>query len=258
MRNNILLTFLLVFSGLLLFPGHAYPEEKPFGKVLNKRDILKLKGYDKSLPASERSCGMYLDISESIYKGEKSKSHFLSLRNSYARCPFYDPYGEDTLRSMAEFREKVQGGDPVEGTKALRAYKSLLKNHIANLAVVEMAYKIAKEDTRFGSADFFREVKKLIVESLRDPFKDGTEPSRAIQIITMAEQDYVIRHAGGKLVKEELLEDSDKFYYVLDFVKEKARQEFTIYLDVSMPMIVMRTQQREAEKAQKMEALGAQ
>lgn len=248
--HKILLGILILTLALSLpVSGASAGEAKKFS---SKREYMNWKNKNKKIPPSERSCGIYLEQVSLIYKGARPKNYFRNLRSMYARCTFYDPFSEDTLRNLAELYEKAIGDDPVEAPKALRTYKSLVQRHLANLAVVTMALDMAREDSRFGNPDLFQEVQSMIIESLKTTTRDGSEPSMAIEIITTGEQDYIVANSGGKLVDSELIEQNGVFYYALDFEDEENGEKFSMFLDVSTPMIVTRTRQQQAEKEERL------
>lgn len=228
--------------------------DKP--RFTSKRDYLNSKKKDATIEPSERSCGLYLDQIENVYKGARPTNYFKSIRAMYARCTFYDPFSEDTLRTMAELREQAKGSDPVESAKALRSYKNIVRRHLANLDVVRMALQIAEEDARFGDVQFFREVRSMITESFKTSIQDGSEPSKAIDIVTMGEQDYIIANTDAKLLESEFIDDNGTFYYALDFEASEGKGKFSIFLNVTTPMRVIRARQKEAEKKQNLNVLG--
>ena len=73
----------------------------------------------------------------------------------------------------------------------------------------------------------------------------------------MAEQDYIIASAGGELIDSELIEDDGLFYYALDFQEEGSNYKFSIFLDVTTPMTVIRRRQEEAEKQKQLNVFGS-
>lgn len=257
----MVIDFRNIASGALIAAATLYGLATPAfagpGDIMTKRQYLQSQNQEKIITPSERSCGLYLDQVDKIYKGNRPKNQFKGFRLMYSRCTFYDPFAEETLRNMAELREKAQGDDPVESSRALRSYKSTVRRHLVNLDVINMALEIAKEDSRFGDVDFLREVKSMITHSLKDTFRDGTEPAKAIEIVTVAEQNYIIANAGGKLIDSEMINESGIYYYALDFQSEENGEKFAIFLDVSTPMIVTKTRQEEAEKQQDLNVLGA-
>lgn len=248
--HKIVLGILILTLALSLPVSSASAAEPK--RFNSKREYINWKNKNKKIPPSERSCGIYLEQVALLYKGARPKNYFRSLRSMYARCTFYDPFSEDTLRSMAELYEKARSEDTAEASKALRSYKSLVQRHLLNLAVVTMALDMAREDSRFGNADLFEDVRSMIIESLKTTTRDGSEPSVAIEIITTGEQDYIVANAGGKLVESELIEENGIFFYALDFEDEETGERFSMFLDVSTPMIVTRTRQQQAEKEERM------
>ncbi|MCL4679616.1 MAG: hypothetical protein KJ017_13590 [Alphaproteobacteria bacterium] len=253
--HKVKIGLFVTVAALCAMHSAAFAGSSP-ANTMTKRQYLESQNKEKVITPSERSCGMYLDQVDKIYKGARPKRQFRAFRLMYTRCTFYDPFIEETLRDMAEAREKAIGDDPIESSRALRNYKNIVRRHLVNLGVVNMALEIAKEDSRFGNPDFFREVRAMIIESLKGSFRDGSEPATAIEIVTMAEQDYIIANAGGKLLENELIKESGIYYYALDFEEEGTNKKFSIFLDVSTPMIVAQTRQQEAEKEQNLNVLG--
>ncbi|MCB1592236.1 MAG: hypothetical protein KDI90_07270 [Alphaproteobacteria bacterium] len=257
--RNIALALFLVTTVLC---AGALSANADSSKIWTKRDRLKQEKLKQSATPSERACALYLDNMDKLYKGksvdiEIIEGRFKGLRKQYVRCTFYDPFSEPILKEMAALREEVLGSDPLQAAKAMKAYKNLVRRHLANLAVVQMALEIAREDSRFGSPEFYSDVRGFIRNSLRDKRHDGSEPSKAIEIMTMAEQDYIIASAGGELIDSELIEDDGLFYYALDFQEEGSNYKFSIFLDVTTPMTVIRRRQEEAEKQKQLNVFGS-
>lgn len=200
-----------------------------------------------------RACKKYEESVEDHYidKG-KRENNLLSLRIMYARCPYYDPYSENTLRVLIGLHEKAKGDDPKESLEALRGYKELLRKHTANLEVLQFALDVSKEDSRFGNQDFFRNMIKMLRQSIKSSVSDGTDPSRAIPIFTLSEQRYILSQIDGTLEKNEIIEQEGRVYSLYDFLDGSDHRRFTVFFDLTTPMAVMKTWQAEAEKREKL------
>ena len=113
--------------------------------------------------------------------------------------------------------------------------------------------EISREDSRYGDPDFFREVKKMITESLTEKKGDGTELYRPVKITTMGEQDYIVSKQDGKVEKSEIIEANGIFYNIYDFVASDKKTRYSLFLDITTPMSAIKSRSKELEKSRKLD-----
>ncbi|QQS57961.1 MAG: hypothetical protein IPN28_03860 [Alphaproteobacteria bacterium] len=248
MLNKFGLT-MLVFLGMALWPIPSFAQEES----VPLQPTLQAPQYPDVLPYSELACKNYEEKISYIYKGSRRSSTMGPLRVMYSRCPYYDPFGEETLRSMLKLSEMAKSKDPLEAINSIKDYKNLVRKHLANLSVVQMAMEISREDSRYGDPDFFREVKKMITESLTEKKGDGTELYRPVKITTMGEQDYIVSKQDGKVEKSEIIEANGIFYNIYDFVASDKKTRYSLFLDITTPMSAIKSRSEELEKSRKLD-----
>ncbi len=208
--------------------------------------------YPDVVPYSDLACKNYEKAVKNIYQGSRDSNFMGPVRLLYARCPYYDPYGEEVLREMLDLSEKAKSDDALMAVNKMKEYSNLVRKHLANLAVVQMAWEISRDDSRFGDPDFFKQVKKMITGSLTEKNVDGSELSRPIKITTLGEQDYIVSKQEGKVEKSEIVEANGIYYNIYDFVAPDNKTRHTLFLDITTPMSVIKNRNEEIEKNKKL------
>lgn len=248
MVNKKALINIIFFGMAVLWPLSGFSQNNA-----PLHPTLQAPQYPDVIPYAKLACNNYEEAVKSIYDGARDAKFMGPVRVLYSRCPQYDPFGDDVLREMLVLSEKAKSNDPLEAANTMKEYKNLVRLHLANLAVVQMAWEISREDSRFGDPDFFREVKKMITGSLTEKNQTGTELNRSIKITTFAEQDYIVSKQEGKLEKSEIIEANGVFYNVCDFVAPDNKKRFTLFLDITTPMAVIKARNDELEKKKKLD-----
>ncbi|MCB1680835.1 MAG: hypothetical protein KDI61_08600 [Alphaproteobacteria bacterium] len=249
MPIRLSLLAVLTLCTLTVSAGIAAAQDK--SAPLPGNPILVAPSYPDVLPFSKVACMNYEEKVDAIYKGQHATNFMIPVRLLYTRCPYYDPYGDDTLREMLKLVEAAKGDDPMAAVDAMKDYKALVRKHLGNLDVVKMALQISKDDSRFGNPDFFRDVRKMITGSLEDVNHTGLDLNKPIQITTFAEQNYMVAKQKGRVENNEIVETGGAYYNIYDFIGPD-KKNFSLFLDITYPVLAMKNRKEEEEKKKKL------
>lgn len=234
--------------------GHqAFAQGYDVQDLLNARKEALAKRKQGSAAVSDRACDGYEKGVEAILTANANVSNLENLRLSYARCPYYDPYGDLTLTKLVELSKEIEGDDTSRSIKALREYKAIIKRHLANLDVVLMALSNSRKDSKYGEPSRLQKIKQALTKSIINEYKDGTRPDKAITIVTMAEQGYILGQQKAKKIDNELVESAGSFINIYDLASEADGRKYTLFFDVTLPILASRNKLAETTKSREIE-----
>ncbi len=233
---------ILLFLSFCTFTFLSYSDVAGAAASIRKTSIRK----SMQERFSEKACQNYEKMVGELYKMEDRPNIYVAIRRGYVRCSYYDPFGSDTLYKLLKLVDEVNNDkDPQLSMQALRKYKELVKRHIGNLDVVLFAEDMSKTNFRFGRPDFFKKIKDGIVKDIYRKGVDGRSPEKAFRIVTYAEENYILAHEKGKLLHSKLYDVGGVYYNVHDFIDMKKKRRFSLYVDVSIPIRVVKAAQED-------------
>ncbi len=244
----------IVFAAALMIGmGTAYQSGLAQGVMDNGRPQLKksAKYNDRNYKFDEKACEVYKKYVERMYRTEQiAINYFTALRNTYARCEFYDPFAEKTIGALLELVEKTRSTDAETVITALNDYKQTIRRHTANLTVINFAIDFAKEDPRLGNLRLLEFIREGIITNLGASGDNGRFPNSAFDVITLGEEDYLLSLQKGEIVNQEMgVLSGDRYYNVYDFQTDMGAREFTIFVDVTVPIKAIQSANQEEEES---------
>jgi len=251
----LFLAFSFYLSALVMY----LPSQPALAQGYDMQDLIKArkealaKRKQSSVAVSDRACEGYEKGVDGILTSNADLNNLENLRLSYARCPYYDPYGDATLSKLVDLSKQIEGDDTNRSIKALREYKAIIKKHLANLDIILMALSNSRKDSKYGDPSGLQKIKQALTKSITNEYKDGTSPEKAITIVTMAEQGYVLGQQKAKKIDNELVESEGSFINIYDLASEKDGRKYTLFFDVTLPILASRNKQAETVKRQQIE-----
>lgn len=156
--------------------------------------------------------------------------NFQALRLSYARTPDYKPYAPDNNAKDAAF-------DAIKNknlTGALKFAEAALETNYVDLDV-HLLCKIAYRETGNSEKEAFHtSILKGLVNSLYNS-GDGSTPEKAMTVISVAEEYFVLNANGLKPVKTKTLTVNGHDYDGIDAENKKTGERKTVYFNTDIP-----------------------
>lgn len=161
---------------------------------------------------------------------------FGRFRSRYVSTSQYDAFGDNVIEQMLSQAYKMQNSDNERAAVvALLAYKKLVTDHLANVAVVVQALSLSRTDRRFGNPKFFLWVRDGLMQSVIKS-GDGLSLTTAYDALTLGEESLLISSLNLKLIKTDLRK-SGLTYYNMHAVEDMANGEnFTLFVNISRPL----------------------
>lgn len=155
---------------------------------------------------------------------------FLALRLAYTRTQDYKPYGADDSAKDAAFNalNKKNYGE------AVRLAQSALEKNYVDLDVhllCRVAYREMGNSERYA---FHSSVLQGLVGSLYAS-GDGTTPEKAIVVISVPEEYFIINAKGFKSIKTGTFAANGHDYDRMDVEGRKTGEKRTLYFNIDIP-----------------------
>jgi len=116
----------------------------------------------------------------------------------------------------------------------LDEYYSLLKNHIAHIAVIGRAIDLSLEDKKLGPTNTLKHIEKGLFDSIVNT-ADGLSPESAFDVITLAEENAILRQKKYPVLEIEHLERGASHYNIFKILTEDG-YEGALFTNVTKPM----------------------
>lgn len=168
--------------------------------------------------------------------------NFMELRAQYYQSRFYDPLAQKPVEEMQRLAYLVQTDkNPNKVVGALADYNSILRTHIANIAVVSQALSLSRQDARFGDTKQLERIKKGLFDSVLVS-GDGMSLQGAYDVITMDEEIMLMRHLNYDVQKVEPVESGIIFYNMHFVIERGTDHTFVIFVNTTIPMTYLERQ----------------
>jgi hypothetical protein len=178
------------------------------------------------------------DITEPEYysmvrqlKNNDLKVDFNALRMSYTKTKDYQPYGGDNSKTTNSAYESLSKKD--YKTAAKLAETVLEKNFVDLDAhfICQIAYRELGSLTKYS---FHRNILKGLVNSLYAS-GEGSSPEKAIVVISVREEYFLMNANGLKKIKQSLIKANDHRYDKMEVESKKNGGKKILYFNVDIP-----------------------
>lgn len=231
------LFLILLCVGVFSYSGVVHAQSSEQNQIDNtpnitKREIEKWKrGVDKRDAAYKEQVSRLRERNADFFPGAVQ-----SLRSLYAYTSFYTPFSDALIDQMTEHAYVVETSkDSVEINRNLNRYRTILNLHIVNMGVLDFAITMARVNPKFGSSQYYENIRKYILDKIETPENDGLSPQTAFHIISQQEEIHMLSRIGGDVGKSEIYDVNGIFYNVYDVTLENG--DFTqIFMNVTQPI----------------------
>ena len=162
-------------------------------------------------------------------KNNDMSVNFLTLRMSYTRTPDYKPYGDSEARkaAFAALNRKDFAG-------ALRSAQTVLETNYVDLDI-HLLCRIAYRETGNTAKEAFHvSVLRGLVSSIYNS-GDGSSPEKAMVVISVPEEYFVMNANGLSLLKQKSMTVNGHDYDAMDVENKKTGEKKTMYFNVDIP-----------------------
>lgn len=175
-------------------------------------------------------------MAEKALAGDTAKFSFRDLRSFYVGTRQYAPSSENIVRQLVTHAYMITQGDNAQiMEQSLQSYNDLIRDHLANIGVVDQALSLSLQDPVFGDPEFFTWLREgLIAELLRSG--DGKTPRGAYDIITMEEEGYLLAALGVQPGAVETSHSGKKYYNMHSVTDADTGEEFVLFIDATRPL----------------------
>lgn len=174
---------------------------------------------------------------------------FGPLRSYYTQTAHYDPLGDKTRQEMLGLAYKMQNENDAGKREAAAAdYQNLVLQHLAHIDMITQALALAREDQIYGDPAFFEWVRAGLIKDLLGS-GDGTSLHRAYDVVTLAEEEILIRQLRLRLLKTESAEQGGVYYSMYQVEDGPGREPYWIFINTTQPMAFLEDQKRRQGKS---------
>lgn len=164
------------------------------------------------------------------------KFNWMRFRREYSQTRQYDPMGTETIDKLHKLAFTLDTTKNANEYKAaLSAYQNLIMEHMAHLGVVMEALALSKTHERYGDPKFYRWLKHGLIRNVMIS-GDGYTLQGAYDVITIAEETILFNYLGMRQVSTVSNQEYQKYYNMHSTVLLKDGQEYTIFVNTSIPM----------------------
>jgi hypothetical protein len=162
-------------------------------------------------------------------KNNDMSVNFQTLRMSYTRTPDYKPYGGRDAKNdaFAALNKKDFAG-------ALKFAQTLLDTNYVDLDI-HLLCRIAYRETGNTEKEAFH---TSVVRGLANSIfasGDGSSPEKAMVVISVPEEYFVINASGLKMLKQKSITVNGHDYDVMDVENKKTGEKKTLYFNIDIP-----------------------
>ena len=171
----------------------------------------------------------YYDLVKKL-KNNDTNVDFQALRLAYTKTPDYKPYSTDDSAKDAAFSALKEKNS----AEAVKQAETVLEKNYVDLDA-HMVCRIAyREMGNMEKYTFHNTILKGLVDSLYAS-GDGTTPEKAIIVISVPEEYFLLNANGLKTIKQRSLAVNGHDYDKMDVENKKTGETMTIYFNIDMP-----------------------
>jgi len=232
MRIRQLSLFVLCF----IFLGGEFTFGASAAEKSNRTEI-RSREIDNWIMNARRLSARYEQLLIEIRsEGKSVKKNMSALRAYYVYTPYYDPFSKKLIDEMTEYAYIIDTSKDREKVNvALEGYRNIVNKHMAHLGVMSYALTLSRLDIRYGDKAFFKEARDAIQNSWLGLPQPGSSPDRAYEIVTYAEEEYLLASYGAKVQKSEVYQVGRSFYDVRDIMTEDG-DSLQLFFNVTEPI----------------------
>ena len=155
---------------------------------------------------------------------------FNTLRSTYIRTTFYDPFGEHAYKkTLFALLDKAKAGD----AKAMADARMMAGQYFASYKIhsyMATSGLLTPEQTKFHEWALKGIARSMIGSD------DASTPAKAIKVIDVGEEYFLVRSylRGKSSGKQSTLQENGKIYDVIDYTDEAGVAK-KAYFDVTIP-----------------------
>ncbi len=172
-----------------------------------------------------------------VMSGKKAPDRAMTtLRVFYARTPYYEPFGGNIVKKMTAYAYTADvSEDQNEVNEALKSYRKLLFEHLANIDVVDYALMLSRANPIYGNKLRLEKIYEALMKDIKRGKNKGLDPDDAFIIVTYGEETYLLADHNVTVNKSEIYKVENKFYNVHDVFYED-QSPAQLYFDVTWPI----------------------
>jgi hypothetical protein len=155
---------------------------------------------------------------------------FQALRFAYTKTENYKPYGGDDNIKDAAFDALKKKNYP----EAVRQAQSVLERNYVDLDVHLLCRTAYRETGNLEKYTFHSSILKGLVGSLYAS-GDGTAPEKAIIVISVSEEYFIMNANGLKSIKNTTFAANGHNYDKIDVENKKTAEKKVIYFNIDIP-----------------------
>ena len=161
---------------------------------------------------------------------------FMRFRSLYSRSSFYDPIGEDALREINALAYAAMNEEDEERAQgALFGYQTRVSEHMAHIDVVLQALSLARQDKRFGDAQFFEWMRDGLVKTVVIS-GDGYSLKGAYDVITPSEEVLLFRRLGFRSLETKNVKQGGLFYNIHTVEQAGEADSRVVFVNTTIPL----------------------
>jgi hypothetical protein len=162
-------------------------------------------------------------------KSNDMSVNFQTLRIAYTRTPDYKPYGGHDVKdaAFAALNKKDFAG-------ALTFAQTVLDTNYVDLDIHLLCRIAYRETGNTEKEAFHTSVLRGLANSIYTS-GDGSSPEKAMVVISVPEEYFVITANGLKLVKQKSLTVNGHDYDAMDVENKKTGEKKTLYFNIDIP-----------------------
>jgi hypothetical protein len=192
--------------------------------------LLPVFMFSSVCPAADVKASDYYEIVKKLRTHDVAVD-YKTLRMAYTLTPDYNPYGTEAYKTRDAAYNALNRKDYKE---AVRLAESLLEKNYVDLdahLICRLAYKELNNILKYG---FHTGVLRGLVNTLYAS-GDGTSPEKAIAVIAVREEYFLLNANGLKKIKQSLMNVNGKRYDKMEVEVKKTGEKKTLYFNVDIP-----------------------
>jgi len=162
-------------------------------------------------------------------KNNDMSINFQTLRIAYTRTPDYKPYGGSEAKdaALAALNKKDFAG-------ALKFAQTVLDTNYVDLHIHLLCRVAYRETGNTEKEAFHTSVLRGLANSIYTS-GDGSSPEKAMVVISVPEEYFVINASGLKVLKQKSLAVNGHDYDAMDVENKKTGEKKTLYFNTDIP-----------------------
>jgi len=184
---------------------------------------------ERNRTAADVSNPDYYDLVKKL-KNNDTNIDFQALRLSYTKTQDYKPYGADDSAKDAAF-DAVNKKNYAE---AVKQAQFILENNYVDLDAHMLCRVGYREMGNFEKYEFHNAVLKGLVSSLYAS-GDGTTPEKAIVVISVREEYFLLNANGLKKIMNSSFTANGRMFDKMDVENKKTAEKTVMYFNIDIP-----------------------